>query len=177
MKRNPEESDEAVLSRQAFGRQMWENKVHGTCGSSAALAATVYRAAGLPARIVSLSPSLDTWLQLISPSMSIHRGFANHFVNEVFVGGQWVRVNYRQIRSGVIVRGMGPMIREHAFADFSQVDYAGTWGHSYAGPGAGKGSPNPYSALAISDREPVHKPLVPAGAGLSVQVRREDEEE
>jgi len=178
MKSSPGETDQAVLDRQAFGRQMWEGKIHGTCGSSAVLAATVYRAAGLPARIVALTPSIDYhhsrgqmkllqgvkrpdyWLELLSPAVSLSHSFANHFINEVFVGGQWIRVNVSRPRFGPMCMGMS--IREHAFADFSQADYAGTWGDLYAGPGGeGRASPNPYGALAMSDQEPIHEPLSP----------------
>ena len=51
--------DQAMFDQEVLGRAMFYNRVHGSCTSSAVLIATVFRALGIPTRIVFCVPPAD----------------------------------------------------------------------------------------------------------------------
>jgi hypothetical protein len=52
-------TDQQMFDHEALGRSMFYNKVHGSCTSSSVYLATIFRALGIPARIVFCIPPFD----------------------------------------------------------------------------------------------------------------------
>ena len=102
------------LDHELFGRSMFANRTHGSCTSIAVYLTTALRALGIPTRMVLGIPMVDgndpAQLAMVRNGIHHHRvrrtllqglsgakGYANHTFNEVFVGGRWVRLNYRTL--------------------------------------------------------------------------------
>ena len=101
--------------RELFAREMFENRVHGSCTSSAIYLCGGLRAAGVPTRIVLVIPFVDAndpeQLALVENGIRHHRvratalaglrsiigSWASHTFNEVLVGGRWRRLNYTRL--------------------------------------------------------------------------------
>lgn len=82
------------------------------------------------------------------------RGFSNHSINEVYVGGQWVPLNYDKLGSdGIRDAFSGICIRVNTFADWADSTYCLTWGKRYALGlhDAVSQTDNPYRLIEISD--------------------------
>lgn len=156
-----------VLDHLAFGEGMYKNRMHGTCSSIATYMATIYRAAGFPARIISTTPIINfsdssqvellkklknekLKKDILDQAQQLKGGFVNHFFNEIFINGRWIRCDYSRMNVGCI-GFCGPLINENTFADFGEEDYARTWGERFV---EGKG--NPYNTLELSDQYPIH---------------------
>ena len=176
-KGDPAWSDQQQFDRELLGRGMFENRTSGSCTSYAILQATVFKAIGIPTRIVLLTPIVDandpTQLDLICSNIHHHhvraqmlRGlpatrdsFTNHTINEVFiggVGGRWVRLNYRRLDQPILDRScLGLAVHTNTVNDWSEANYAATWGKRYGlelrDDGVSK-TANPHRALALSDR-------------------------
>jgi len=103
---NPER-DEQFLQTNFLGDSMFKNKVHGTCSSMAILRGTMFRAAGLPTRLIQTLPLMTRYTEDPVPMADQLRmramakgydwgpgsGGANHTYNEVFLNNRWVRVD------------------------------------------------------------------------------------
>jgi len=164
-------SVERQFEHELFGRQMFANKTHGTCTSTAVLQTTVLRAVGIPTRMILCIPLADgndkAQLQMVEKGLSHHRlrrdvgfgvaasgGFTSHTFLEVFVGGRWRRLNYNTVGQNVVDLGyLGLMVHIHTFRDLSEANLAATWGTRYA-----KGQrdevfkySNPYRLMEVSD--------------------------
>jgi Transglutaminase-like superfamily len=164
-------SAEEQFDHELFGRQMFANKTHGTCTSTAVLQTTVLRALGIPTRIILCIPVADgndpAQLQLVEKGLTHHRmrrdigfgvsasqGFTSHTFLEVFVDGRWRRLNYNTLGQNVVDRSyLGLMIHVHTFNDLSEANLAATWGTRFA-----KGQrdevfkfSNPYRLMEVSD--------------------------
>ena len=73
------------------------------------------------------------------------KGYANHTFNEVFVGGRWVRLNYKTLGQNTLDGNlMGLLTHVNTFNDLSEVPLAATWGKRYA-----RASATRFSAMAI----------------------------
>jgi transglutaminase-like putative cysteine protease len=107
---NPSWTDEQMISQEVFGRSMFYEKVHGSCTSSSIYLTTIFRALGIPTRVVFCIPPFDAndaaqarmfyaaihhneVRETVRKALAGMRGFANHLFNEVYVGHQWVRLN------------------------------------------------------------------------------------
>lgn len=156
-----------VLDNLAFGENMYRNRMHGTCSSIATYMATIYRAGGFPARIISTTPIINfsdpNQVELIkkikneklkkdilAQAKQLKGSFVNHFFNEVFINGRWIRCDYSEVNVGCL-GFCGPLINENTFVDFSEEEYARTWGRRFV---ERKG--NPYNTLELSDLYPIH---------------------
>jgi hypothetical protein len=65
--------------------------------------------------------------------LSAAKGYANHTFNEVFVGGRWVRLNYKTLGQNTLDGNlMGLLTHVNTFNDLSEVPLAATWGKRYA---------------------------------------------
>jgi hypothetical protein len=168
-KPDPGLSDSQVFDREVFGKGMFYAKEHGSCSSSAVYLATLMRALGIPARIVSTVPAADgndpaqremvlkgitnnrlreDWLKVMPQS-----GMANHFYNEVYVGNRWARLNYDDLGANSFYDAMGLLFHIDTVTDLSQFPLAETWGRRLAGLDAPKlSSVNAYQLLEISDQ-------------------------
>jgi len=160
------------FDHELLGKGMFYNKTHGSCTSFAVYLTTVLRALGIPTRMVILSPVVDASNseQLIMVNENIthnkvreimmaglrksSKGFTNHTVNEVYVGGRWCRLNYNKLGQPVLDQHLfGLQSHVRTFNDLSEANLAPTWGWRYAKNEKStefKYS-NPYSAVAISD--------------------------
>jgi len=99
--------DEQFLKTNFLGDSMFKNKVHGTCSSTAILRGTMFRAAGLPTRLIQTLPLITRYSEDPEPLADQLRmramakgydwgpgsGGANHTYNEVFLNNRWVRVD------------------------------------------------------------------------------------
>jgi hypothetical protein len=99
--------DKQFLETNFLGDSMFKNKVHGTCSSTAILRGTMFRAAGLPTRLIQTLPLMTRYSEDTEPLADQLRmramakgydwgpgsGGANHTYNEVFLNNRWVRVD------------------------------------------------------------------------------------
>jgi hypothetical protein len=138
------------LNRELFGRSMFATRTHGSCTSSAVLLTTALRALGIPTRMVLCIPAVDgndsQQLELVRKNIKHHesrkallqglataKGYANHTFNEVFIGGRWVRLNYKTLGQNILDSSlMGLLTHVNTFNDLSDVPLAATWGKRYA---------------------------------------------
>ena len=115
------EKDQEFLETNFFGDSMFKKKVHGTCSSTAILKCTMFRAAGLPARLIQTLPLITRYTGDREPlaerlrNRAMAKGYdwgpgsggANHTYNEVFLNNRWIRVdNYI---------GTGPFVGDKIF--------------------------------------------------------------
>jgi hypothetical protein len=115
------EQDQRFLETNYFGDSMFKKKVHGTCSSTAILRGTMFRAAGLPTRLIQTQPLITRYSEDAEPLADrlwmrfMAKGYewgpgpggANHMYNEVFLNNRWIRVD------GFI--GTGPFVTDKLF--------------------------------------------------------------
>jgi hypothetical protein len=160
------------LAHELFGMEMYYNRTHGSCTSSAVLLTTVLRALGIPTRIILSIPIVDAndsdQITLVKKNIRHHQvqakivdgllragqGFASHTYNEVFVGNRWRRLNYTKLGQNILDEHyFGLMIHVHTINDLSEAGLAPTWGRRYALALRDDNfkTSNPYRTLEISD--------------------------
>jgi hypothetical protein len=168
---DPSWTIEQQLERELFGRSMFANRSRGTCTSSAVYITTVLRALGIPARMLMAIPLVDAndadqvamvrdnlhhhrVKQTVLSGLSGVRGYSNHTLIEVLVGGRWVRLNYTKLGQNILDSHMfGLVTHVNTFNDLSDIPLAATWGKRYA---LGERDEvfrfsNPYRADQVSD--------------------------
>lgn len=159
------------FDRELFGKGMFENKIHGSCTSSAIYLSTGLRAAGIPTRTVICVPIVDAnderevaWIDsclthvgvraIVAKAAHEQQGsWTSHTFNEVFVGGRWRRLNYTNLGQNVLdSQSLGLMVHVNTYGDHAQAALAG-WGNREAHPqhAALFGGANPYSCVSLSD--------------------------
>lgn len=179
---------EAQWDRELFGKGMYENRIRGSCTSSAIYLATGLRAAGLPARTVICLPLIDASdpaeVALARERLTHHRvrdvvlraaakagnSWNSHTFNEVVVGGRWRRLNYDRLGQDTLdADSLGLMTHVNTFLDHAEAGLH-TWGLRAAEGGAGDafGHSNPYSCIDLDDRFGAHSEVsnLPVEAGL-----------
>ena len=165
-------TDQRMFEQEVLGRSMFYQKVHGSCTSSAVYLATIMRALGIPTRIVFCVPPFDPndedqgamfygnihhhgTRETVRAALEGTSGFANHLFNEVYVGHQWVRLNYSTLGQPILDRHyFGLLTHIYTCADLSRVPLAQTWGLRYFKYPAGQPkltSVNPYRLIAVHD--------------------------
>ena len=122
--------DKQFLETNFLGDSMFKNKVHGTCSSTAILRGTMFRAAGLPTRLIQTLPLMTRYSEDPEPladrlrMREISKGYdwgpgsggANHTYNEVFLNNRWVRVDNSI--------GTGPFVGDKLFVKaWSSADW------------------------------------------------------
>jgi len=124
--------DEQFLETNFFGDSMFKKKVHGTCSSTAILRGTMFRAAGLPTRLIQTLPLITRYTGDPKPLGERLRmrvmakgydwgpgsGGANHTYNEVFLNNCWVRVDDSI--------GTGPFVGDRLFV---KAWSSASWNH------------------------------------------------
>ncbi len=171
-KRDPNWTDQQMFDQEALGQSMFYNKVHGSCTSSAAYLATIFRALGIPTRIIfcipPFDPNDDAQAQMFYDNIHHNRaretvraaldgtsGFENHLFNEIYVGHHWVRLNYDTLGQPVLdAHYFGLLTHIYTCSDLSQVPLAQTWGMRYFRYPADQpklSSVNPYRLIAVHD--------------------------
>ncbi len=152
-------SMDELLARQFFAAGMFERKTHGACSSSATLRGALFRAAGLEERTVFTIPlfySIKTDgtrvdVSSVPPGSFLDqesgRGtIADHFFNEVRIGGRWIRVDTNLIDPGV----HGPWVKLMAMHDQADVSWAPWDSRRYF-------EERPYTYVSIEERPPTYR--------------------
>ncbi|MGO8698059.1 MAG: transglutaminase domain-containing protein [Limisphaerales bacterium] len=173
-KRKPEPAwtDQQMFDQEALGRSMFYNKVHGACTSSSVYLATIFRALGIPTRIIFCIPPFDPndraqyrmfkenihhngARDIILSALHNKGGFSNHLFNEVYVNHHWVRLNYKTLGQPILDEHyFGLLTHIYTCSDFSQVPLAQTWGMRYSKYPADQpklSSSNPYRLISVQD--------------------------
>lgn len=184
--------DPTWTTRQQFehgvlGKEMFANKTHGTCTSTAIYQTTALRALGIPTRMILCIPPADgsdpAQVEMIDKGLTHHQvrrdayagvsaggtSFCAHTFCEVFVGGRWRRLNYAELGQNVLSpKYLGIMIKVHTFSDLSEANLAATWGTRYAKDLRDDlfQHSNPYRLIEVSDHfgKYAHVPNPPAAA-------------
>ena len=140
-----------------LGKEMFLNKSHGSCGSTANFHSTILRSIGIPTRIIQTVPVVNTsstsQMKLldelpnnVKSSLLSQMGY-NHFLVEAFIGGRWIRVNNNTYEDRFEMRGAFIKIIE--FDSWKNVSFARTWGYN-----------RPYELIEIDYNEPIHKSYI-----------------
>jgi len=194
-KPNKDWTPKQTFEEELLGRSMFYNKVHGSCTSSSIYISTILRAIGIPTRIVFAIPPFDPndpsqgelfyngvhhhlVRETVRAALTEERGFSNHLFNEVFVGNQWVRLNYKTLGQPILDRNyFGLLTHILTTSDLSQVPLAETWGVRYflkSGWEPKMSSHNPYRLVAIKDHFGDHarieNPMVPPAEFRTVTI-------
>ncbi|MBI5766178.1 MAG: transglutaminase domain-containing protein [Verrucomicrobia bacterium] len=165
-------TDQQMFDEEVLGRGMFYNKVHGSCTSAAVYLATIFRALGIPARLVvcipPFDPNDDQQARLFYDRIHHHEvretvraaldgmtGFDNHIFNEVYVGHRWVRLNYSTLGQPILdSRYFGLLTHLFTCSDLSEVPLPATWGARYFKYPADQSqlsSVNPYRLISVAD--------------------------
>jgi hypothetical protein len=160
------------FDHELFGRSMFYLRMHGSCTSYAIYQATIFKALGIPTRIFLTIPIVDVndtaQVQMADANIHHHRihndvmeglrgsgsGFSNHTYDEVFVGGQWVTLNYDRLGQPMVDPNYdGLMVHIDTLSDWADNGYTSTWGKRYALSERSEALPtgNPYSTLSLTD--------------------------
>jgi transglutaminase-like putative cysteine protease len=174
-RRKPDKAwtDQQMFDQEVLGRSMFYGKVHGACTSVSVYLATIFRALGLPTRIVFCVPPFDPndddqarmfydsvhhnqVRETVRAALDGSNGFEDHFLNEVYVGHHWVRLNYQKLGQPILdARNLGLLTHIYTCSDLSQVPLAQTWGMRYFKYPADQpklSSVNPYRLISVHDQ-------------------------
>lgn len=165
-------TDQQMFDQEVLGRSMFYNKVHGACTSTSVYLAAIFRALGIPTRIVFCVPPFDpndeaqarmfyssihhNWVrETVRAALDGTEGFEDHFFNEVYVSHHWVRLNYSTLGQPILdAHYFGLLTHIYTCSDLSQVPLAQTWGMRYFKYPAGQpklSSVNPYRLVSVQD--------------------------
>jgi hypothetical protein len=146
--------------------------MHGACTSSSVYLATIFRALGIPTRIVFCIPPFDPnddaqarmfydnihhnqVRETVRAALDGTGGFEDHMFNEVYVDHHWVRLNYKTLGQPVLdAHYFGLLTHIYTCSDLSQVPLAQTWGMRYFKYPADQpklSSVNPYRLISVHD--------------------------
>lgn len=167
---------EQQWEREVSARGMFQHKTRGSCTSSAIYLNGCLKAVGIPTRTVLCIPLIDASderefdlvMNIQNPAVRQHlfrslrplkQSWASHTFNEVFVGGQWHRLNYSNLGQGIYDRQLFGMITHVAtFNDWADAKAHETIGKRQKtdGPRDVFGFRNPYSTISLRDEVGVH---------------------
>ena len=162
-----------VWAREISARGMFENRVHGSCTSSAIYLSGCLRAVGIPTRTVLCIPLVDAGdereramvhaglehnsvRQIVANA--VRRGISawtSHTFNEVWVGGRWRRLNYQKLGQGILdAQYLGLMTHVATFHDWADARMSETVGRRHRTRTQKElfGGSNPYSTVSLRDR-------------------------
>ncbi len=169
-------TDDEALDQGIFGKAMFRARKFGNCTYSATLQATVLKALGIPTRLVLMVPAIDwndqaQWnmirdnIHQIQIRKTVLQGLAiqgvgswgSHTFNEVYVGNQWVRLNYTNLgQKPADPQFFGLMLQVNEMSDWSEANLGRTWGiHAQAHNLVKLSSNNAYRSLEIKDASEV----------------------
>lgn len=171
------ETDDLFLNRGLFGKSMFYSNTRGSCTQTAIVWTTVFRALGIPTRMLVTIPAVDSndpkqlgWLKtrirnesvraaLVSETDASTRKWTNHSMVEVFVGKEWVRLDTKRLGQPIFRSRGAPyffklMTVVNRFNDLSEAGLH-AWGvnaiRTWEGDPPSLSSANPYRSLGISD--------------------------
>jgi hypothetical protein len=151
-----------LLRTHYFAASMFRERTHGTCTSIATLKCAMLKAAGIPCRVIqTISPiyyhanqkapysnklSRD-WDRVYEKQTGDDQTWANHAFLEVYLGGQWVRVDQQL---GIYNYDSHTLcLKIVSVADWSEVDFSETWPVDWI-------YNRPYYTLLLEDQVPRH---------------------
>lgn len=170
-------SIEEQWGRELSAQGMFEQRVHGSCTSSAVYLCGGLRAAGVPARIVLVIPVVDIndpqQVRMVETGIRHHAvratimkglrrisgGWVSHTFNEVLVDGRWRRLNYTYLGQPILDENLyGLTIHILTLRDWSQARMGRTVGRRQ---GLGLRdevfrTSNPYATLELDDQFGAH---------------------
>jgi hypothetical protein len=161
---------------------MFRNRARGSCTPTAILLATVLRAAGVPTRLVLTVPPIDPndraqrklldgisdpeVREVLERALGETRGWVGHTLNEVFVEGRWVKLNYTELgQRNLDPAYLGLMTQVNRMADWADAGLVDTWTARVLDATSGRPldppmtSLNQYRSLGLSDAIGVHARL------------------
>lgn len=165
-------SDAKMFDQEILGRSMFYNKVHGACTSSAVYLSTIFRALGIPTRIVVCIPPFDpnderqardfypgihhnSVRETVRAALDGAHGFIDHMFNEVYIDHHWVRLNYSNLGQPILdAHYFGLLTHIYTCAELSDAPLAATWGMRFFNYPAGQpklSSSNPYRLISVTD--------------------------
>lgn len=165
---------EEECARELFAKSMFEQRVRGSCTSSAILWCGSLRALGLPTRVVLAVPLVDAsdpeelrWLAKLQHHgvrktvtkalVPLGNSWSSHTMVEVFVGGRWRLLNYGKLGQPSLDAGyFGLMTHVATLRDWSDGEAQKTIGLRQCGEQRAADDPfghaNPYSCVELSDQ-------------------------
>ncbi len=168
--RNGFQSDQEAIDKGIFGKTMFESRIMGNCTMTATLQATIFKALGIPTRLVGNVLAFDASdpAQVQQFEKEIHhnvlRGGAlekaqdvkgqwvNHTFNEVYIGRKWVRLNYNNLGQSPFWNQMGLMVQVFRMADWGESRLTSWAKQSMGIPRSfNLSSPNSYRLVYIID--------------------------
>ena len=150
-----------MLRTHYYADSMFAERTHGTCTSVATLKCALLKAAGIPCRLIQTVPVvfshgsqtvpysnnlIRTWNNELEQPQGDDRIMASHGYMEVYLGGQWLRVD-REI--GIYCQAPGLYLKILSVGDWSEVDFTETWPVDWV-------QERPFYTLLIDDQEPKH---------------------
>ncbi len=151
---------EMVKKVVVFANSMWRLGTRGACGSTAILRGALLRAAGIPEKTIMTIPLLysyetdgteiDVQTHYSRQHLDIPEGdtrICDHFLNEAWIGGQWVRVDNRINPAW----GDSPTVKILECHDPTDVDLRQHWNYETWR------TRRPYKYLCIIERPAKHK--------------------
>jgi len=162
--RNPPDlSPTRMLTVLFYANSMFEKQVHGTCCSTATFKCAMIKAAGIPCKTIqTLFPIFSHedqtepyennlnryWVNMFENQTSGKQStWANHCFMEVYLGGQWIRVD-----NNINIYHGGEdwlSIKILSVSDLTEVDFSKTYPVDWI-------YNRPYYTLSIEDQEPIH---------------------
>ena len=162
--------------REVSAKGMFHHKTHGSCTSSAIYLNGCLKAMGIPTRTVYCIPIIDASDErefdllrnvkqpavrshLVAALRGLKQSWSSHTLNEVYVGGQWHRLNYSHLGQGIYDRKLfGLMTHIGTFNDWADAKAHETIGRRQraGGPRDVFGYNNPYSTISLRDEMGPH---------------------
>ncbi len=150
-----------LLRTHYFAASMFKERVHGTCTSIATLRCAILKAAGIPCRMIqTLFPIYYHGSQTEPYTNNLKRAWsgcsyeqppgddqtwANHAFLEVYLGGQWTRVDENL---GIYHDQAGCLsVKIVSVADWSEVDFSESYPVDWI-------QQRPYYTVLLEDQEP-----------------------
>jgi transglutaminase-like putative cysteine protease len=151
-----------MLRTHYYADSMFAERTHGTCTSVATLKCAMLKAAGIPCRLIQTVPLVYSHgSQTVPYANNLTREWSteweqppgrdvegvNHAFLEVYLGGQWLRVDNT---IGIYYHSTDELsLKILSVADWSEVDFTETWPVDWI-------HERPFYTLVIEDQEPEH---------------------
>ncbi len=177
LRNDPARTDAEQLALEALGKEMYAQRRHGSCTSSAVYLANILRCIGVPTLQTRAIPpadaSNDDQVQMLARGVRhpqiraaileamerLGRTDASHNFNIAFVGGRWRRLNYSDLGPKLVdANYMGLLLRTLEFDDLAVSGFAEAKARLATGEIRGEQfrGPNHYRLMDVTDRVGEH---------------------
>ena len=167
----PTESFQQIRDSMILGKEMYYNKTIGECLGSSTYYATIFRALGIPTRMVAMTPmgyprqiqlidkvQQSSYRELLNKTLSMP-GWSNHYHTQVYIGNMWVDVEYSNVGNNFANDYFAGYITFNTFNDYSQFAVLANnlwYKHMFIERNKNFSSWIPYELLEAYDLEAVH---------------------